>query len=75
MTLRCSVLYVCRAPLPYVKAMPPSAAIYLCPTSAEATCGTMAITDHNRHLLRSGYARRRPEELPVLSRYSRCWHC
>ncbi|CEM23122.1 unnamed protein product [Vitrella brassicaformis CCMP3155] len=33
--------------------------------------GTLAITDANRHLLRSGYSARRPEELPVLSRWFR----
>lgn len=31
--------------------------------------GALLITDENRHLLRSAYTRRRPEELPVLNRW------
>ena len=31
--------------------------------------GALAITDENRHLLRSAYTRRRPEELAVLNRW------
>jgi hypothetical protein len=33
------------------------------------SCGFAPITDHNRHLLRSGYVRRREGELPVLERW------
>ena len=33
-----------------------------------ARLGAMQITDANRHLLQCGYSRRRPEELPVLTR-------
>lgn len=32
-------------------------------------CLTVAITDDNRHLLRSGYEARNPSELPVLTRW------
>lgn len=35
-----------------------------------AKLGALQITDENRHLLQCGYSRRRPEELPVLARYS-----
>ncbi len=38
------------------------------PNFCGALCGALAITDSNRHLLRSGYAKRRPEELAVLAR-------
>lgn len=31
--------------------------------------GALLITDENRHLLRSGYSKRRPEELAVLTRW------
>lgn len=41
---------------------------FFAPNFCGATCGTAAITNHNRHLLRSGYIKRRPEELPVLAR-------
>ena len=34
-----------------------------------ARLGAMQITDANRHLLQCGYSRRRPEELPVLTRW------
>jgi len=36
-----------------------------------ASVGCLPITDANRALLRSGYTRRRPEELPVLTRWFR----
>ncbi|GAB4817927.1 hypothetical protein N2152v2_004973 [Parachlorella kessleri] len=39
------------------------------PNFVRATVGALAITDANRHLLRSGYTRRRPEELAVLTRW------
>jgi len=39
------------------------------PNEWGCTVGALPITDTNRHLLRSGYARRRPEELPVLTRW------
>jgi hypothetical protein len=39
---------------------------------AGATVGALPITDANRHLLQSGYTRRRPEELAVLTRWV-CW--
>ena len=35
-----------------------------------ARLGAMQINDANRHLLQCGYSRRRPEELPVLTRWS-----
>ena len=35
-----------------------------------AKLGALQIRDENRHLLQCGYSRRRPEELPVLARYS-----
>ena len=38
------------------------------PNFVGATVGALAILDANRHLLRSGYTRRRPEELAVLTR-------
>ncbi|KAL6753432.1 flagellar associated protein [Haematococcus lacustris] len=41
------------------------------PNFVGAKLGALRITDANRHLLRSGYTRRRPEELPVLSRWFR----
>ncbi|CAG9467509.1 unnamed protein product [Pedinophyceae sp. YPF-701] len=39
------------------------------PNFVGAELGQLAITDANRHLVQSGYKRRRPEELPVLSRW------
>lgn len=39
------------------------------PNFAGARLGSLAITQENRHLLQSAYSRRRPEELPVLSRW------
>ncbi|KAK9837293.1 hypothetical protein WJX81_004048 [Elliptochloris bilobata] len=39
------------------------------PNFCGARCGTLTITDQNRHLLRSGYIKRRPEELAVLARW------
>lgn len=41
------------------------------PNVLNAAVGSLPITESNRHLLRSGYTRRRPEELPVLTR----WFC
>ena len=38
------------------------------PNFTGAKLGALALTDNNRKLLQSGYSRRRPEELPVLSR-------
>ena len=38
------------------------------PNFVGATVGALPITDGNRHLLRSGYTSRRPEELAVLTR-------
>ncbi|DBB05958.1 TPA: hypothetical protein ACH3X3_009951 [Trebouxia sp. C0006] len=40
------------------------------PNFTGARLGSLAITQENRHLLRSAYSRRRPEELPVLSRHA-----
>ena len=40
------------------------------PNFAGARLGSLAITQENRHLLQSAYSRRRPEELPVLSRHA-----
>ena len=40
------------------------------PNFPGAKLGSLAITKDNVHLLKSGYSRRRPEELPVLSRYT-----
>mmetsp|Transcript_4367 Transcript_4367/g.11853 ORF Transcript_4367/g.11853 Transcript_4367/m.11853 type:complete len:257 (+) Transcript_4367:57-827(+) len=39
------------------------------PNFVGAKVGALEITDSNRHLLGSGYTRRRPEELAVLSRW------
>ena len=39
------------------------------PNFTGAKLGSLNITKDNVHLLKSGYSRRRPEELPVLSRY------
>ncbi|KAK9904840.1 hypothetical protein WJX75_003595 [Coccomyxa subellipsoidea] len=39
------------------------------PNFVGAKLGALPITDGNRHLLRCGYSRRRPEELPVLTRW------
>lgn len=39
------------------------------PNFTGATVGSLAITPGNRHLLRSGYTKRRPEELAVLTRW------
>lgn len=39
------------------------------PNFVEARLGSLEITDNNRHLLRSGYTKRRPEELAVLTRW------
>ena len=33
-----------------------------------AKLGALQISDDNKHLLQCGYSRRRPEELPVLTR-------
>ena len=40
------------------------------PNFADAKLGSLSITQQNRHLLQTGYSRRRPEELPVLSRHA-----
>lgn len=39
------------------------------PNFTGAKLGSLTITKDNAHLLKSGYSRRRPEELPVLSRW------
>lgn len=39
------------------------------PNFVGAKLGALAITESNRKLLQSGYSSRRPEELPVLSRF------
>lgn len=39
------------------------------PNFVGAKLGALEITPDNRHLMRSGYTRRRPEELPVLTRW------
>lgn len=39
------------------------------PNFVGAKLGALEITDANRHLLRSGYTKRRPEELAVLTRW------
>ncbi|MEW5309284.1 MAG: hypothetical protein WDW38_001180 [Sanguina aurantia] len=39
------------------------------PNSVGAKVGALTITAANKHLLCSGYTRRRPEELPVLTRW------
>ena len=38
------------------------------PNFVGAKVGALGITDANRHLLQSGYTKRRPEELAVLTR-------
>ncbi|KAL3144486.1 hypothetical protein ABBQ32_004226 [Trebouxia sp. C0010 RCD-2024] len=38
------------------------------PNFTGAKLGSLSITQQNRHMLQTGYSRRRPEELPVLSR-------
>ena len=40
------------------------------PNFTGAKLGSLTVTEKNVHLLKSGYSRRRPEELPVLSRYT-----
>ena len=40
------------------------------PNFTGAKLGSLNITQHNKHLLQTGYSRRRPEELPVLSRHA-----
>ena len=40
------------------------------PNFTGAKLGSLSITQQNKHLLRTGYSRRRPEELPVLSRHA-----
>jgi len=39
------------------------------PNEWSCTVGALPITDENRHLIRSAYTRRRPEELAVLTRW------
>lgn len=39
------------------------------PNEWGCTVGALEILENNRHLLLSGYTRRRPEELPVLTRW------
>eukprot|EP00955_Chlamydomonas_euryale_P082107 363670-Chlamydomonas_euryale.AAC.19 len=39
------------------------------PNFINAKTGALEITEANQHLLHSGYTKRRPEELAVLSRY------
>lgn len=39
------------------------------PNFTDALSGVARITDENRHLLKSGYKARRPEELPVMERW------
>ena len=39
------------------------------PNEYDCTVGALPITDENKHLLRSGYTRRRPEEFAVLTRW------
>ena len=46
----------------------PAAQHVFLPNFTGATVGSLAITPGNRHLLRSGYTKRRPEELAVLTR-------
>eukprot|EP00197_Chlamydomonas_leiostraca_P007911 CAMPEP_0202862186 /NCGR_PEP_ID=MMETSP1391-20130828/3319_1 /ASSEMBLY_ACC=CAM_ASM_000867 /TAXON_ID=1034604 /ORGANISM="Chlamydomonas leiostraca, Strain SAG 11-49" /LENGTH=215 /DNA_ID=CAMNT_0049541683 /DNA_START=122 /DNA_END=769 /DNA_ORIENTATION=- len=41
------------------------------PNFVGAKVGALRVSDDNRHLLRSGYTKRRPEELAVLSRWFR----
>ncbi|KAL4430946.1 hypothetical protein ABPG75_006202 [Micractinium tetrahymenae] len=43
------------------------------PNFTGAPVGALPITDANRHLLQSGYTRRRPEELAVLTRQVPAW--
>ena len=45
------------------------------PNFTDAKLGSLPITKENKHLLRSGYSRRRPEELPVLSRHASLLQC
>ena len=40
------------------------------PNFVGAQLGALPITDGNRHLLRSAYVKRRPEELAILARYA-----
>ena len=40
------------------------------PNFTGAKLGSLSITQQNRHTLQTGYSRRRPEELPVLSRHA-----
>lgn len=39
------------------------------PNFTGAKLGSLGINQQNKHLLQTGYSRRRPEELPVLSRH------
>jgi hypothetical protein len=59
------------SPHPLVDGYAPFCKHVFIPNVLNAAVGSLPITDSNRHLLRSGYTRRRPEELPVLTR----WFC
>ena len=39
------------------------------PNFSEAKVGAVEVTESNRHLIKSGYTKRRPEELAVLTRW------
>jgi hypothetical protein len=57
------------AGLPLVDGYAPFCKHLFIPNEWGALVGSLPITDANRTLLRSGYASRRPEELPVLTRW------
>eukprot|EP00951_Prasinocladus_malaysianus_P033812 scaffold337224_cov41-Prasinocladus_malaysianus.AAC.1 len=46
-----------------------SAFAVIVPNFVGAKVGCLPITDQNRHLLKSGYTRRKPDELAVLTRW------
>jgi len=72
---RAAAVFVSRGPLPFSSTLTPAVQplthtppVLLVPAGAKL--GALKITADNKQLLRSGYTRRRPEELPVLTRYS-----
>jgi hypothetical protein len=58
-------------PCPLVDGYAPFCKHVFVPNVLNARVGSLPITDANRPLLRSGYTRRRAEELPVLARWFR----
>jgi hypothetical protein len=57
-----------KAGAPLVDGYAPFCKHVFVPNFVGAKVGALSITDSNRHLLKSGYTKRRPEELAVLTR-------